>query len=93
VHEFVARRVAAVGDYPRAGSPAWCELDDDDPRKLAAVLDDGKHHALRVETAQQASAEASHEISASIDWAREAQVIRNCAEFYAAKPWLKRRPA
>jgi hypothetical protein len=50
------------------GTAAWRALPDGDPAKLAAVLDGGRHHALRVELAQTARAEASRDISAVADW-------------------------
>ena len=68
VHLYVQQHLAVVGHYPMAGTPAWCDLPDDDPRKLAAVLDAGQHHALRVETAQQALAQASRAVAASQRW-------------------------
>lgn len=68
VHCFVERQLTAVEDFPMAGTPAWRELPDDDPRKWAAVLDAGVHHTLRVEVAQTAMAEASQAISASANW-------------------------
>ncbi|OBJ00374.1 hypothetical protein A5660_25045 [Mycobacterium alsense] len=90
VHTFVAPMLQAVGSWPTAGSPAWCELADDDPVKVAAVLDAGRHHALRVETAQQARAEASRDVSAAADWSAIAHEIHCRDQFYAARPWLRR---
>ncbi len=72
------------------GSPAWCALPDDDPRKIAAVYDAAQHWALRVEGCQQAMADAGSEISAATDWAAASRAIRAHQEFYAARPWLKR---
>ena len=88
VHEFVIAHLQ-VEHWPMVGSPDWCELDDDDPAKLAAVLDAGQHMALRIEC-QQAYADAGSEISAAADWSHIAQRIRSEREFYAAHPWLKR---
>lgn len=81
---------ANVGRLPWAGSPAWCELADGDPRKLLALAVAGTHHALRVETAQQAVADASRAISASEDWGAISREIHHRNNFYAARPWLKR---
>jgi hypothetical protein len=75
VHEFVSPLLEAVGSWPIVGTPAWCALPDDDPAKLAALLDAAQHHALRVETAQQAMAEASHDISAAAHWSAIATEI------------------
>ena len=74
-----------------AGTPAWCALDDTDPVKLAALLDAAQHWALRVETCQTAECEASHAISAAFDWATHGQRLKDHNEFYAQRPWLKRR--
>lgn len=77
-HVFITDLVAAasVGPLPLAGTPAWLELADGDPRKLLALAVAGEHHVLRVETAQQASAAASRSISAAADWPAIARTIR-----------------
>ena len=90
VHEFVATHLDQVVSWPMAGTPAWCALDDRDPAKWAALIDAAQHWALRVETCQETECQASHEISASADWAAIGRRIRAHAEFYAARPWLKR---
>ncbi len=90
VHEFVQHVLAAAGSWPMVGTPAWCELDDDDPVKIAAVYDAAQHHALRLELNQQAMAEASRDISAAADWSAIAQRVRQEREFYAEKPYLRR---
>jgi hypothetical protein len=84
-----------------AGTPAWCALGDTDPRKVAALFDAAQHWALRVETCQIASIRGlcdscpavSRDISAAEDWVAIAQYIKDHREFYAARPWLKRKPA
>ncbi len=68
VHLWVSPLLDAVGNWPMAGTPAWCALADNDPVKLAAVFDAARHHALRVDTAQDAMAEASRAVSAAADW-------------------------
>jgi hypothetical protein len=90
VHDFVVPRLSQVGDWPMVGTPAWCQLDDHDPVKWAALLDAAQHFAVRVETCQQARADASRDLSASEDWLAVAQEIRDRTEFYAARPWLRR---
>jgi hypothetical protein len=75
VHEFVKAVLDQANGYPMAGTPAWCSLAHDDPKKWAAVLDAGQHHALRVELAQEARAEASRDIAAAADWSAEARSI------------------
>jgi hypothetical protein len=90
VHQHVAALLAEVGSWPLAGTPTWCALDDDDPRKLAALLDAAQNWALRIETMQEAACEASRAVSAAADWSAIGQRIRDGAEFYAAHPWLKR---
>ena len=90
VHDFVVPRLRKVGDWPMIGSPAWCDLGDRDLIKWASVLDAAQHWALRVETCQQAECEASHAISAGWDWAAIARDIKQRADFYEARPWLRR---
>jgi hypothetical protein len=72
------------------GTQQWCELPDDDVRKIAAVYDAARHWALRIETCQAAYADAGSEISAAARWSRIADRIRAEREFYAAHPWMKR---
>lgn len=91
VHDFVMPKLRKAVDWPMLGSPAWCALADRDPVKWAAVLDGGQHWALRVEYFQQATCEASQDISALEDWAAIATTIRNRAGYFAARPWMSRR--
>jgi Protein of unknown function (DUF2742) len=92
VHEFVVDHLD-VESWPMAGTPEWCRLDHDDPAKIAAVLDGGRHWALRVETCQEARCAAACEVSAAADWRQIAQQIRLHSEFYAQHAWLRRRPS
>src|SRR5690348_7024259 len=80
VHEFVMPRLTR--SYPMVGTPAWCDLTEDDPRKLAATLDAAQHWALRVETCQEAYVQAAAAIRASQDWTPVIQFIHNRAKFY-----------
>lgn len=89
-YEWVQRITATVGPYPPAGTPAWCALDDDDPRKIAAVLDAGQHHVLRTETAQEELAQASHDVAAAADWPSTAREIHHRNTFHGTRPWMKR---
>jgi hypothetical protein len=84
VKEFVDRwRMAnAVGHSPMVGTPSWTALCDDDPAKLAAVLDAGIHHALRMDVAQQQMADASKDISATVDWSGVARQIQQRRDVY-----------
>jgi hypothetical protein len=90
VHEFVAPLLTGVGSWPMAGTPAWCLLDDDDPIKVAALFDAAQHHALRVETCQEARAEASRAVSSALDWGALGREINQRTVFYAERPWLRR---
>lgn len=92
-HEFLAAVLAQanVGPLPWAGTPAWCELADGDPRKLLAMAVAGEHHVLRIETAQAALAEASQAVSAAADWTRIGQHNRDHEAFYCQRPWLRRK--
>jgi hypothetical protein len=90
LHEWVQPFLDTAGDPPWPGSPAWCLLPDDSREKWAGLLDFAQHHALRVEAAQAAQADAASEISASADWAAVSRELRQRAEVRAEKPWLKR---
>lgn len=76
VHQLVVPVLDAVGDYPPAGTPAWCLLGESDPRKWAAVLDAGRHWALRVDCEQTVRAEASRAVAESADWSAVARGVR-----------------
>jgi Protein of unknown function (DUF2742) len=73
VHEFTTGILAAVDNWPMVGTPAWCELDAGDVRKIAAVFDAARHWALRVETCQEARVDTGETISAAYDWTAIAQ--------------------
>lgn len=86
VHTYVLPVLTAADTWPMAGTVTWSKLDDDDPAKLAALFDAARQHALRVDAAQAALAEASHDIAAAADWsiarkllARNAIYIRRTA--------------
>jgi hypothetical protein len=68
VHTYVQRWLDSAGSWPLIGTPEWVALDDNDPRKKAAVLDAARHWALRLELNQEARCEASHDVSAAADW-------------------------
>lgn len=89
VHEFIAEVLKQASDWPLLGSPAWCSLTHDDPRKWAAVLDGGQHHALRLECNQEARADASKAIADAADWSALGREINQRNAFYAERPWLK----
>ena len=67
VHQFVQQVLSTVGSWPTVGSTAWCQLDDDDPAKIAAIFDAAQHWALRLEAWQIAKVQASQSISAAVD--------------------------
>ena len=70
VHLHLLPLLQEVGCWPMAGTITWQQLEDQDPVKLASLLDAARHHVLRVDTAQTALAEASREISKSADWSQ-----------------------
>jgi hypothetical protein len=78
-----SRNVGA--DLPMCGTQAWFNLDDRDPRKWAAVLEAAEHWVLRVETVQEALAEASSAISSAADWSAIRREIRDLQEFKARR--------
>jgi hypothetical protein len=90
VHRWVTPLLESARSWPMAGSVAWCQLPDDDPRKLAAVFDAARHWALRVDACQEARAEASKAVAASTDWSKVATELRRLREFRSANPWAKR---
>jgi Protein of unknown function (DUF2742) len=90
VHEFVGAVLHQVDDWPMLGTPAWCSLAHDDPRKWAALLDGAQHWALRMDSCQEARCEASRAVSGAVDWPALSREIRTRADFYAARPWLRR---
>jgi hypothetical protein len=90
VHEFVQPLLTQLGSWPMVGTPAWCVLDDDDPAKVAALLDAAQHWALRIETSQQDLCDASRLIAGAADWSVLAQKSTQRNAFYAAHPWLTR---
>jgi hypothetical protein len=59
--------VAHANHLPPAGTPAWCALDDSNPAKLLALASAGEHHVLRIETAQEALAQASRDVADAVD--------------------------
>lgn len=83
---------ANVGPLPWAGTPAWCELADGDPRKLLALAAAGEHHVLRVEVAQATRADASRALATAADWRAISREIRQRDDFYSSRPWLRRSP-
>ena len=90
VHEHVAPLLATVGQWPMVGTPAWCSLSGDDPKKWAALLDAAQHHALRLELNQEARADASKAVSSTADWTEVSREIRQLNDFRAARPWARR---
>ena len=67
-HEFISALVAQYNHLPTAGTPAWIQLADTDPRKLLALATAGEHHVLRVEVAQAALADASKAVASVPNW-------------------------
>lgn len=77
VHLFMESVLAQsnCGPIPPAGTSAWHELADGDPRKLLALAAAGEHHVLRIEIAQEAMAAAGRDIAAAVDCAAMAARI------------------
>ena len=75
VHTYVAPILEAVGSWPMAGTPEWCALPDSDPAKLAALLDASRHWSVHLDSLQEASAEASRDVSGAADWSAVATAI------------------
>ncbi|MCX2934041.1 DUF2742 domain-containing protein [Mycobacterium sp. CVI_P3] len=92
VHEFITELVAQYNDLPVAGTPLWCAMPDRDPRKLIALAAAGEHHVLRMETAQEARAEASRAVSSADDWPKIARDLHSRSAFRSTRPWMRRLP-
>jgi hypothetical protein len=90
VHEFVTAVLDQVNDWPLLGTPAWCSLTSEDPRKWASLLDGAQHWALRVDACQESRAEASRAVAGAVDWPEVARDTKQRNDFYAARPWLRR---
>jgi len=88
-HVFISTLTADL-NLPPAGTPEWCAMSDADPRKLLALAVAGEHHVLRVETAQQARADASKAVAGAADWSKVAREIQHRNSFYDERPWAKR---
>jgi hypothetical protein len=93
VHEYVAATLDRVCSWPMVGTIEWCDLRADDPRKIAALYDAARHHALRLDTAQRAQIQAGEAISAAGDWSRVARDGLQRAAFLKEHPWMKRQVA
>ncbi|KZS80316.1 hypothetical protein A4G31_26775 [Mycobacterium persicum] len=76
VRQYVLPLLQSVGAWPLLGSPEWCSLDPDDPRKKAAVYDGAQHWALRLETCQTTMADAGRAVSGALNWAEASRDIR-----------------
>ena len=90
VHEHVQPALDAAGEWPMAGTPAWCVLPDGDPVKLAALLDAAQQWALRLDALQEAQCEVSRAISAAADWSAVARAKRQRAHAVANGAYIAR---
>ncbi len=82
VHELIQPVLNQVNDWPALGTPAWCSLTDDDPRKWCALLDGAQQWALYLELRQEARADASKAIAAAADWTSVASDIQRRSGVY-----------
>ena len=81
-----------------AGTPEWCELDDADPAKLAAVLVAGSRWALHCEIERlahrrHAQKEAALEVAQALDWSRVAKQVRDRDQAHRSGAYIPRRSA
>lgn len=76
-HQFISAVVEQVKNttLPWAGTPAWRELDDADPRKLLSLAIAGEHHVLRVEIGQEQRAQAAEDVWGGADWSEAARQL------------------
>lgn len=57
-----------VDDFPECGTPAWCNLPDEDPRWWAGLVFAALQQVLTQDIRQDAEHQASQAISTTIDW-------------------------
>ncbi len=76
VASYVTPLLDRLGNWPLAGSAAWCALPDGDPRKIAGLFDAARRWALWADSRKEALAQASRDVSASADWSKIASEIR-----------------
>lgn len=81
VHDYATQLAATLGvdladRLPFPGTLPWLALPDNHPVRHAAMLQAASQFVLRIETAQEARAEASKAIAASTDWRQVAREIR-----------------
>lgn len=78
VHRLVAPVLEQIESWPLAGTLAWHRLADTDPAKWAAVLDLGRHFALRLDSEQRALTDASREIATAEEcWSAMARRVHD----------------
>jgi hypothetical protein len=88
VYELISPILGQPGLIP--GTPAWCELDDEDPEKWRAVLWAAVWWCVDHEARQEAMADAGREISSAADWSAVSRGIRSRTDLFNARPWLRR---
>lgn len=96
VRAFVGRLLAGRHTTIVAGTPEWCELPEDDPAKMLAILTAGSRWCLETELDQIdqrriAAKHAAIEVATALDWTRVAKRIRDRDAFYKANPDLRRK--
>ena len=77
-HVFLQAALAQAncGPLPDAGTPAWAELADGDPRKVLALARDGVHHVLRKQIGQEQRAQAAEDVWGGENWTVVAQQVQ-----------------
>ena len=82
VHQFLVAAVAQAnhGPLPTAGTPAWAELADGDPRKLLALAVAGEHFVLHMQIGQEQLAQAAEDVWAGEDWSVVARQVQRRRE-------------
>lgn len=91
VYAFVSERLAGIASWPTAGTTAWAAMPDDDPRKLAAILEAGVHWALRIDAEQEALAQAQLDVSSAADWSAIASSNRRHADALRSGAYISMR--
>ena len=96
VRDFAYRLLAGRTTSIIAGTPEWCALDDDDPRKTTALIAAGNRWVLeqsldQIDLRRIAAKHAAIEVATALDWTRVAKGIRDRDQWYRDNPDLRRK--
>lgn len=98
VRDFTYRVLGGRTTTIIAGTPEWCALADDDPRKVTALIIAGSRWCLEEEIAElhsrwDAEKAAALEIAAARDWVAVARQIRDRDDALRSGAYIERKKA